>query len=173
MEGVVIVNRVLEHLRVRLEGDGGAGAVRLAHHGHLLGNLAPGELHLVNLAVLVDLDRQPLGKGVDHRRAHAVEAAGDLIAPAAELAAGVEDGVHHLQGGLAGLGLDVHGDAPAVVHDGDGVPLVDLDQNLRAEARQGLVDGVVHNLIDQMVEAGGGGGADIHAGPLPHGLQAL
>ena len=49
--------------------------------------------------------------------AHAVQAAGDLVAPAAELAAGVQDGKDHLQGGLAGLGLDVHGDAAAVVHD--------------------------------------------------------
>ena len=102
-----------------------------------------------------------------------MEAAGDLIASAAELTAGVEDGVNHLQGGLAGLGLDVYGDAPAVVHHGNGVPLVDLHQYLRAEARQGLVNGVIHNLIDQVVEAGGGRGADIHAGPFPDGLQSL
>ena len=46
-----------------------------------------------------------------------MQAAGDLIAPAAELAAGMEDGKDHLQGGLACLRLDVHGDAPAVVGD--------------------------------------------------------
>ena len=40
-----------------------------------------------------------------------MQAAGDLVPAAAELAAGVEDGEHHLQGGLAGLGLDVHRDA--------------------------------------------------------------
>ena len=173
VEGVVVVDRVFKHLPVGLEGDGGAGVIRLAHHGHGLGDLPPGELHLIDLAVPVDLDRQPLGKGVDHAGAHAVEAAGDLIASAAELSAGVEHGVHHLQGGLAGLGLDVHGDAPAVVRDGDGVARVDLHQNVGAEARQGLVDGVVHDLVDQMVEARGGGGADIHAGPLAHGLQPL
>ena len=147
--------------------------VRFAHDFHLLGNVAPGEFHLIDLAVFVDLDGEPLGKGVDHRRAHAVEAARDLIAPAAELASRVEDGIDHLQGGLSGLGLDVHGDAPAVVHHGDGVPGVNLDQDFRAEARQGLVNGVVHDLIDQVMEARSGGGADIHAGPLPHGLQAL
>ena len=135
--------------------------------------MAPGEFHLIDLAVPVDLDRQPLGEGVHHAGAHAVEAAGDLVAPAAEFSAGVEDGVHHLQGGLTGLGLDVHGDAAAIVHHGDGVPLVDLHQDVRAVAGQGLVDGVVHDLIDQMVQAGGGGGSDIHAGTLPDGLQAL
>ena len=63
----------------------------------------------------MDPHLQPLAQGVDHAGAHAVEAAGHLVAAAAELAAGVEDGEHHLQGGQAGLGLDVHGDAAAVV----------------------------------------------------------
>ena len=108
-----------------------------AHNGHGLGHIAPGELHLIDMSVPVDLDRQPLGKGVHHAGAHAVEAAGDLVAPAAELAAGVEDGVHHLQGGLAGLGLDVHGDAAAVVHHGDGVPLVDSAPGCPCSSRPG------------------------------------
>lgn len=29
------------------------------------------------------------------------------------------------------------------------------------------------DLIDQMVQAAGGGGADVHARPLPDGLQSL
>ena len=95
------------------------------------------------------------------------------VGAAAELAAGVEDGVHHLQGGLAGLGLNVHGNAPAIVHHGDGAVLVDLHQDIRAVACQGLVDGVVHDLIHQMVKTGGGGGADIHTGPLADSLQPL
>ena len=173
VEGVVVVDGVLKHLRVGLEGDGGARVVGGAHHGHLLRDLAPGKLHLVNLAVPVDLDGEPLGEGVDHAGAHAVEAAGDLVAAAAELAAGVEDGIHHLQGGTARLSLDVHGDAAAIVHHGDGVALVDLHQDVRAVACQGLVDGVVHDLIDQVVQPRGGGGADIHTRALAHCLQAL
>ena len=174
VEGVEVVLRGLgEHLRVGLEGDDGAGPVGVPHHGHLLGDQAPGKLHLVDLALLVDLDGEPLAQGVDHGGAHAVEAAGDLIAPAAELAAGVEDGEDHLQGGLAGLLLDIHGDTPAVVGDGDDVVPADLHGNLGAVARQGLVDGVIHDLVDQVVQAAGGGGADVHARPLPHGLQAL
>ena len=173
VKGIVIVLRILEHLRVRLEGDSGAGVVCISHNGHGLGHIAPGELHLIDMSVPVDLDRQPFGKGVHHTGAHAVETAGDLVAPTAELAAGVEDGVHYLQGGLAGLGLDVHGDATAIVHHGDGVPLVDSHQDVGAVAGQCLVDGVVHDLIDQMVQAGGGRGADIHAGPLPDGFQAF
>ena len=102
-----------------------------------------------------------------------MEAAGNLVAASAELAAGMEDGVNDLQSGLAGLGLDVHGDAAAVVHHGDGITLVDLDDDVGAVARQGLVDGVVHDLIHQMVEAGGRSGADIHTGTLSDGFQTF
>ena len=165
VDDVVAVGGHVEHLRVRLEGDHGAGFLRRPHHPHGLGDLSPGELHLIDLAVLVDLDLQPLAQGVDHAGAHAVEAAGYLVAPAAELAAGVEYGVHHLQGGKPRLGLDIHRDAPAVVGDGDGVPGVDGDGDLIAVPRQSLVDGVMQARL--------AGGADIHARPLPYGLQPL
>ena len=102
-----------------------------------------------------------------------VQAAGDLVAAAAELAAGVEHGEHHLQRGAARLGLNVHGNAASVIADGDGVAVVDGHMNIGTKARQRLVDGVVHDLIDQMVQAAGTGRADIHTGPLTHGLQPL
>ncbi|CAN3974527.1 DUF6514 domain-containing protein, partial [Dysosmobacter welbionis] len=73
VKGIVIVLRILEHLRVRLEGDSGAGVVCISHNGHGLGHIAPGELHLIDMSVPVDLDRQPFGKGVHHTGAHAVE----------------------------------------------------------------------------------------------------
>ena len=173
VEGVVAVLGDLKHLGVGLEHHLGAVAVCVPHHLHGLGHLAPGELHLVDLALLVNPHFQPLGQGVDHAGAHAVEAAGHLIAAAAEFAAGVEDREHHLQGGQAGLGLDIHGNAPAVVDDGDDVPFSDLDGNLVAVAGQGLVDGVVHDLVHQVVQAALRRGADIHAGALADGLQAL
>ena len=56
------------------------------------------------------------GERVDDRDADAVEAAGDLVAAAAELAAGVEDGVDDLEGVLAG-GVLPDRDAAAVVLD--------------------------------------------------------
>ena len=173
VEGVVVVFQGVKHLRIGLEGDRGPRVVGPAHHLHLLGDLAPGELHLVNFPVLVDLDLQPLAQGVDHRRAHAVEAAGHLIAAAAEFSSRVQDGENYLQGGPPGLGLDVYWDAAAVVGDGDGVAGIDGDGDVGAVARQGLVDGVVHDLIHQVVQARFAGGADVHAGALAHRLQPL
>ena len=121
----------------------------------------------------MDLDPQPLRQGVDHRSADTMEAAGDLITAAAELAAGVEHGVDHFQGGLASLSLDVHRDAAAVVGDGDGVAVVDGHVDLGTITGQRFVDGVVHDLIDQVMQAAGGGGADVHTWSFTHGLQAF
>ena len=169
---IVILQRV-KHLAVRLESDGGAGMVGGADDGDLLRDGAAGELHLMDLAVLVDLHGQPLGKGIDHGCAHAVQAAGHFVAAAAELTAGVQYGKHHLQRGTTRLLLDVHGDAAAVIGDGDGVAGVDGHGDVGAVAGQRLVDGVVHDLVHQVVQAAGTGGTDIHAGPLAHGLQTL
>jgi hypothetical protein len=50
---------------------------------------------------------------------------------------------------------------------------VDGDVDLVAVAGQRLVDRVVHHLVDEMVQAGRAGGADVHGGPLTDRLEAL
>ncbi len=61
-----------------------------------LGNAAL-EALAPDLALAPHLHLQPLGQGVDGRDADAVQAAGDLVAAAAELAARVQLGHHHRQ----------------------------------------------------------------------------
>ena len=117
----VVDGGVLKHLRVRLEGDTGAGDARL-HSADALQRavrVAAAEGLLILVAVPADIDGQPLGTGVDDGRADAVQTAGHLVAGvlAAELAAGVEDGVNDGDGGQTGIGLNVHGDAAAVIRD--------------------------------------------------------
>ena len=102
-----------------------------------------------------------------------MKAAGDLVAPAAELAAGVEDGQGHLQGVLAGLLMVAHGDAAAVVPNGDAVARVKKHLDMGAEARHGLVHAVVHDLGHQLVQSPLVRGTDVHAGTAAHGLQPL
>ena len=75
MERFVVIFQRVEHLGVGLEGDLRAVLVRGADDAHFLGNMAAGEFHLINFPVLADLDLQPLGKGVDDRRADTVQTA--------------------------------------------------------------------------------------------------
>ena len=173
MERLIVVLQRVKHLAIGLEGDLRAVLIGRADDAHFLGNMAARELHLINLAVAADLDLEPFGQRVDDRRADAVQAAGDLVASAAELAARVQDGIDDLERGLAGLLLDIDRNTAAVVRDGDGVAGVDGHADVLAVAGQRLVHGIVHDLIHQMVQTGNAGRADVHARSLADGLKAL
>ena len=127
------------------------------------------------MAVAADLEVKRLGERVDDRDADAVQAAGDLVAAAlaAELAAGVEHREHDLGGRPLLLRVLVDRDAAAVVDDGDRLVGVDRDRDLVAVAGERLVDGVVDDLVDQVVKAARPGRADVHARPLADRLEAL
>ena len=162
----------LEDLRVGLERDLRAAALRRA------GDLEVGERGaalvalLVDLAVAPDLEVEPLGQRVDDRHADAVQAAGHLVAVVVELAAGVQHGQHDFGRRLA-AGVAIDGNAAAVVDDRDRVVDVDRDVDLVAEAGQRLVDRVVDDLVDEVVQPGRAGRPDVHGRALAHGLEAL
>ena len=167
------VFELFKHLGVGLERDGRARVVGRADDGHLLRDLAAGEFHLVDVAVFVDLHRQPFRQRVDNARADTVQTAGDLVASAAELAACVQHGVDDLERGTARLRLNVDRNAAAVIHNGDGVALVDRHLNFRAVARKRFVDGVIHNFVDEVMQAAHRRRADVHARALAHRLKPL
>ena len=74
---------------------------------------------------------------------------------------------------MPSLGRDVDRDAAAVVDDPD--PAVGQQGHLDpvAVAGQRLVDGVVDDLVDQVVQAALAGRADVHAGALADRLETL
>src|SRR5699024_1141491 len=135
-----------------------------------LGEGGGGHPVLVALApdgsVTEDLDEQPGRQGVDDRDADTVQAAGGGKAAAAQLPAGVEHGEDDLDGGLALRLDDVHRDPAAVVDDADAAVLEDGDVDGRRVTGEGLVDGVVDDLVHQVVQAPLAGGADVHARAL-------
>ncbi len=112
---------VVEDRRVGREGDRRAGATARCRPGDLqlaLRLAAVLEGHLIVVAVEVDLEDQFGRERVDDRDADAVEAARHLVAPAAELPAGVQRREHDLGGRFARvLGVLVDGNAAAVVAD--------------------------------------------------------
>jgi hypothetical protein len=125
------------------------------------------------LSVAPDLQLEVVRQRVHDRDADAVEAARDLVAVFVELSAGVQRGHHHLGGGAMLLGMEIDGDPPPVVHHGDAVVVVDLDRNLVAVARERFIDRVVHDLVDEVVEAVRPRRSDVHRGALPDRIQAL
>jgi hypothetical protein len=93
---------------------------------------------------------------------------------AAKLAARVQHGEHRLQGRLAGDGVQVGGDAAAVVAHADPARgEVELDVHVARVAALHLVDRVVQDLVHQVVQPALARAADVHAGPLAHGVQPL
>ncbi len=173
-ESVRVHVELLEDLGVRQEADRGAGRlVRLAGELHGPELVAALELLAVELPVPPDLGDEPLGERVHDRGADAVEAAGDLVAVAAELAAGVELREDRRQGRLVGAGHRVDRHAAAPIADRDRV--VGVEGHLDAVVVPGerLVHAVVDNFIDQVVEAPDAGRADVHARTQTDGLEAL
>ena len=93
-----------------------------------------------------------------------MEAARDLVAVAAELAAGVELREHDGQRGEPLLLDDVDRDAPSRVDHRDRVVGVDRDVDQVVASCERLVDGVVDDLVDEVVEPTRAGRADVHPG---------
>ena len=172
-QGLVVELAGLKYLLVGQKPYGGAGVLGLADHGQGGDGRAALVALVVLLAAPAHRDFEILRQGVDHRDAHAVQAAGDLVGVVVELAAGMEHGHDHFDGRPAFLGVDVHRNAAAVVRDGDRVVQVDGDADAVAVAGHGLVDGVIHDFIHEMVQAPDVGGADIHGRALAHGRKPL
>jgi hypothetical protein len=127
----------------------------------------------MDLAVQVDVDVAPLGKGVYHGHAHAVEAPGNLVGVLVEFAPGVELGHDQLQGADPFFGVDIHGDTPAIVLYPDNIVPLQDDQDIIAKALHGFVYRIVYNFIHQVMEAIDAGGPDIHAGAGPYCFESF
>ena len=171
-QGVVVEDGGLgEYFRIRPERGLRARVLGSAHPLQLLAGLAVVECDLVFRAVAAHVHLDARGERVHHRHAHAVQATGHLVSFAAELAAGVQDGQNDLDRGDLLFRMLVHRDAAAIVGDGDGVVGMDPYLDLVAIAGKRLVDGVVHHLVHQVVQAARPGRADVHAGALAHRFQ--
>ena len=174
-EGLVGVDGRLEDRRVgperdRRAGVGGRGALAQL----TLGLAAVDERVVPDEPVPLDLDVEPGGQRVDDRDADAVQPAGDGVGLAVELAAGVQRRHDDLDRGPLLDRMPVDRDAAAVV----GRPGRRRRRSRRADDRVGmtgerLIDGVVDDLVDQVVQAALAGRADVHAGALAHRLEAL
>ncbi|MPM45244.1 hypothetical protein SDC9_91930 [bioreactor metagenome] len=140
---------------------------------HLVDLFAADELLRVDMPVAMYFRAERFAERVDAAYADAVQAAGDLVAPAAELAARVKHRQRHGERVLARFLMQADRNAAPVVHNGDGVIRANEDFDMRAIARQRLVDGVIDHLGDQMMQPARIGRADVHARAAAHRFQSL
>ena len=84
-----------------------------------------------------------------------MESAGHFVSPAAELAAGMENGEYDFHGRKSRFMVDADRDPAPVVAYGNGIILIDIYLYLIAISGKRLVNGVVHDLIDQMMKTSG------------------
>ena len=117
----------------------------------------------------VDAGRQR----VHHGNTHAVQTAGDRVAAPTELAACVQLGHHGFHAGNAFARNFVDRNASAVIDHAHAAVRQNRHFDMRGIARQRLVDGVVDDLIHQVMQATGAGGADVHARADSHRLKAF
>ncbi len=161
-----------ENLRVRLEGDLRSAALGRAGDLELTRRLPALVALLVGLLVPPDFEVELLREGVDHRYADTVQTARHLVAVIVEFAARVQHR-HDDFGRRFPARVLIDGNTAAVVDDGDRVVDVDRDVDLVAEPGQRFVDGVVHHLVDEVVEAGRTRRPDVHGRPLADSFQPL
>ncbi len=120
-----------------------------------------------------DLELQQFRKRVHAAHAHAMQSAGDFVGVGIELAAGVQLGHHHLRGRHALFFVHIHRNAAAVVDHRHRIVFVNGDVDFGGITGQRFVDGVIDDFVDQVMQPGFAGRADVHGGPQAHGLEAL
>jgi hypothetical protein len=102
-----------------------------------------------------------------------VQAARHLVASAAELSAGVQGREDERDGGHLLDRVLVDGDAAAVVDDPHTTVGLQRHLDVAGVPGESLVDGVVDDLVDQVVEAALSRGTDVHAGSFADRFQTL
>jgi hypothetical protein len=69
--------------------------------------------------------------------------------------------------------VDVDRDAATVVRHRDTAVLMDRDRDDLAEATDRFIDGVVHDLVDEVMEALGTRRPYVHRGTFSNGIEAF
>ena len=152
LERIEAVDRRRENIRVRQEMYLGTGFLRIADDLQRALGGAAGKRNRMDLAIALDLNIHERAQSVYDRNTNAMQAAGYLIAIAAELTARMQHGQNNLNSRLAAF-VHINRDTAPIIDNSDAVILMNGHVYIRTVASQGLINGVVDNLIDEMMQA--------------------
>ncbi len=74
----------------------------------------------------------------------------------------MEYGHDGFQGRFSRRGVNINGNAPAIVGDGDRTIGIKVNFDMGAIASEGFIDRVIDDFIDEVMESTGPSGADVH-----------
>src|SRR5581483_11367891 len=172
-QGVEVVFRRSENALIGKEVNLSAALLCSTGLLELRSGIAFGIGLLPGKSVTPDFEVQIFAECVDAGNAYTMQSTGNFVRRAIELAAGVELG-HHDLGGWNLFAIDIHrvdGNAAAVIYDRDGVVDVNGDFDFVGMSSQRLVNGIVHDLVHEVVQTHLAGRADVHSGPLADGFH--
>ncbi len=162
-------------LFVRKKADRSPGQTRLTGTDHLqrITYLSPFVPLSVELSLAADRNLQPFGKRIDDRSSHSMESAGYLISSAAEFSARVQDCEYHLHCRLSRFMIDPGWDPSPVIFHCDGIICMNRHLDVSAVPGKRLINGIIHDLIYQMMKSFDGYIINVHAGSFPDRFESL
>ena len=146
------------------------GCLRLCDRMHRSQRLTLLVILAVDRTLTIYLYVHLLRERIHAAHTHTVEATGYLVAVLVELTTGMEHRHNDFERRFMLLRVHIYRNTTTVILNGDGVILVDVHGYLIAETRQRLINGVVHYLINKVMQTLERYIADIHRRTFTHRL---
>ena len=117
--------------------------------------------HLVDIALALHSNFDPIGQGIDHRNSHTMQAARKLVVVGAKLTAGMQFGHDNFDTTLPIFWVNIDWHTAAIVFNRQRTILIDNNTDFIGMSSQRLIHCIINDFLCQMVWARGIG---IHAG---------
>ncbi|CCY02905.1 uncharacterized protein BN812_00459 [Prevotella sp. CAG:924] len=170
---VPLISRSRKDRAIRPELLTGTTFLGRANHLHRIERATLLIFLLIDLAITEHLRHHVCRERIHTAHTHTVQTTADLVGAFIKLTSGMEHRHHHFKGRLVQLRMLIYRDTATIILHRHRTVHIECHLNVVAITGHGLIDRVVHRLIDKMVQAFLANIAYIHSRALTHGLQAL
>ena len=108
---------------------------------------------IIFITIYINIDFKPFGQGINNRCTDTMKSAGYLISAAAEFTAGMKNGKYNFYRRFMGFCLYTDRYTTSVVDNCNGIVFINGHLNMITVTGKGLIDGIVNNLIYQMMKS--------------------